>query len=75
MAKQHPNAQDRVHPFLSNIGGAGHIEVDAPNGVMNGTIEGSDSWAEHAPRQTRQYGGPIKIWGSRSGRGKTLTVK
>lgn len=75
MAKQHPNAQDRMTPFLSNLGGSGHVEVEVPNGVMTGEIEGEDSWAQHAPRKTLQFGGPTKIWGARSGTGKTLTVK
>ena len=74
MAKQHPNAQDRMTPFLSGIV-PGDAAVEAPNMVRTGTIEGENSWAEFNPMKTLQFGGPTKIWGSRSGRGKTLTVK
>ena len=75
MAKLHPNAQDRVTPFLSNLGSGGALEVETPNGVRTSTIEGSDSWAMHAPMKTLQFGGPTKLWGARSGTGKTLKVE
>jgi hypothetical protein len=61
-------------PFLSNLTSGSALEVEAPNGVRTNIIEGEDSWAEHAPRKTLQFGGPTKQWGARSGTGKTLKV-
>ena len=74
MAKLHPNAQDRMTPFLSNLRSSSPLEVETPNGVRTNVIEGQDSWAMHAPMKTLQFGGPTKIWGARSGTGKTLKV-
>jgi hypothetical protein len=72
----HPNAQDPMTPFLSDLVG-GDIEVETPNRVHTAT----SPWAEFAPLpgagQPTEVRGitPPRMTGNRSGRGKTLTVK
>lgn len=68
MAKQHPNAQDRMTPFLSNIGGAGMITVDTPDGVQTGDVNDLGPYAKGPS-------GGIRMYGARSGMAKTETVE
>ena len=68
--RKHKNAEDRPSPFLSES--RGDVTVDVPNRVNTSNGE----WAFNDPNPPVQE--PVtqpRMYGGRSGRGKTVTVK
>ena len=67
MAKQHPMAQDRMTPFLSNLT-KGDVTVETPDGIQMGSTDDLGAYKEGSS-------GGIRSYGARSGNASKLSVK